>query len=512
MNRSILLALALAVTGCSQGLDDTEGEALNLDENLVEGLVRFDVYPPQDSGLADDRGQPLPLRPQTFVEDLSLGGSAQLLMTPAIQVRGTVEGEALTPWPTAEVPSVQDFLLDAELRFGLEGNIQQPRTETNADGEYEVFIVPSDVPYEVAVVPSTPDVPVYTERINIDGGASNVDIFVDAGVPLWGTVSDGDGEPMEGLVVSAIDENGLEGASVTTDVNGRYVLTVGAGQAYTVQFAPSDRTILPTVTRRTEVVEGQGLEVPVVFDSTAISGVGGPVFSPSGDLVARDDVRVRLIAEQIDGFEPGEATFEVEVGTDDGRFATFAPRGSYRVEVAPQDPDGASPLVQEAVRVGSSATTVNDLDLVPKTARVGVVSDDTGQRVGGATVTCTEVGFAERTWSTTSDPAGDFVLSVPLTETTCAIAPPSDRADDLALTQQRLEGDDAFESTAEWTLVIATGREITGQILARREARMDAPAIDPLPASVIEVRDFSGQLLGVGVSDADGEFRVRIAR
>ncbi|MFK7931510.1 MAG: carboxypeptidase regulatory-like domain-containing protein [Myxococcota bacterium] len=504
---ALLLVLAAA---CSPGIDN-DTEAFDGAAAETEGLVRFDVYPPQESGLRDDRGNTLDLRPQTFVVDLTLQDQADLVMTPAARIRGVVEGEALTPWPTAEVPTVTDILVDAELRFGLEGNIQQPRVETDGDGRYEVLVVPSDVPYELAVTPSDPNTAMYAERVTIDGSELDIDVFIEAGVPLWGAVTDSAGDPMEGLTVNAVNEQGLGSASVLTDAKGRYLLTVAPGQSYTVQVGPPTGVVLPTVRRRTEVVEEAGMQLSVALPTTTVTAVGGPVITPSGGLVRDDDVRVHLVAEQIQGFEPGEASYEVEVGTDNGRFDTRVPPGTYRVEVAPQDPEGPSPLALTNIRVGTSITSVDDLALQSKTARVGVVSDDTGQRIGGAKVTCTETGFAGRTWNTTSDPDGGFVLTVPLADATCALSPPANLADQLALTQQTLAGDIALDESAEWTLVIATGSVVRGRIEARGEARLDGDILDVLPSSVVEVRDFSGRLLGVAISDENGEFEIRVS-
>ena len=525
MSRVPLLILSLAtLAGCAaEGRNYAEDVALQPgewdDATDIEGQVRIDVYPPE--ALDTVRG-PVSLRSQTFVEDVRRDLEVSLVLTPAVTISGTVTGTALTPWPSAEVPTVDDVLANAALRFGLGGTAQQPRTETDADGRFTVAVVPSDIAYDLAVIPETTDVPLRIERVTIDGSTQELDLHLVAGVPVWGTVTDPDGAPLTNIELTAVGPTGLESAPTTSDVRGRYELIVAPEQAYTVVARPIGVRVLPDVRVATGVVSASGIRADVPFSGVASNPMTGVVSlqrlvdgEEIEQPVSEGAVRVRIISQSLDGYADGEARFEAELGTNgSGRFTEIAPAGFYRVEVAPQALDGPSPLVVEGVRVGSgnTTTTVNGLSLSRKTARQGRVLDEDGTPVGLAQITCTELGFAERSFSTTADPEGGWVMSLPDTPVRCAVTPPIELAGALAVTWQRMEDEELFTEDAEWTLRIREGSVLSGQVRSRGEARLSAPDIAEVASAVVEVLDSSGNLLGVAITDSNGQFRMRIDR
>lgn len=514
-----LLPLAAACSEASftsESLDNDVGAPD--DDTSVDGQIRIDVFPSQNAELTDLRGALLDYRPQTFIAEVEAFQDVDLILTPAVQLSGLIEGASLTPWPSADLPTVDAALADAEIRFGLEGTVQQPRTMADQDGRYSVPVVPSDVPYEVAVIPADPSVPVRVQRITIDGSSASESLFIDEGVPVWGTLVGPGGEPMTDLAVTALDDRGLRSAPTMTDDKGRFVLHVAQGQPYTIEAAPTGGEILPTLVTRLDVVESNGANADATFGSTASSAVTGLVRTARSDTaeaqtLADGVARVRIIAESLDGFDEGEARYEVEVPTSNGRFTAIAPRGDYRVEVIPNDPSGPSPLVLDGIRVGTSTTTVNGLDLARKVAREGQIFDESGAPLGGAEVTCTEDGFAERTFSTIADPNGLFLMLVPLAPMQCTVTPPQGVS--LAATRQDIPVDDALDADAVWTLVAREGSTIRGTLTARRSTNLndDGSALPPVPmgTAVVQVRA-GGQLLGTAISDADGQFSVRIDR
>jgi len=521
------LSLSSTLAGCSEaGLARTMAgapDAEELDDSTdIDGQVRIDVFPPEELELTDPRGLPLELRPQTFLEEAQRELDVQLILTPTIELSGRVTGTALTPWPSAEVPSVDDVLADAELEFSLSGlsdSVQQPRALADADGRYRARIVPSDLPYDVAILPVTSDVPVRVVRLSLDGSASRQDLHVDAGVPVWGTVTDPEGAPLPDLEVVAVGPSGHSSAPARTDARGRYELIVAEESEYTLVVRPSGSEVLPEVRTSTGVVSASGARADVQYGNdiaSVITGVVGVRRIVDGDevvqAVSEGAVRVRLVAESLDGFPDGNARFEAEFGTNEsGRFTELAPRGTYRVEIAPQTEEGPSPLVIEGVRVGSATTTVNGLELERKTAREGVVVDDEGAPVGLADVTCTELGFAERTFATTADPEGAFVFSAPMTPMICTVTPPSGRSD-LAITRQRLDSEDELAVDTSWVLRARRGSVLTGQVRTRALPRLDSAADETIAGAVVQVRDTSGNRLGTAVTNSDGTFQVRIDR
>jgi hypothetical protein len=148
--------------------------------------------------------------------------------------------------------------------------------------------------------------------------------------------------------------------------------------------------------------------------------------------------------------------------------------------------------------------------LLPLAARLGEVRDELGQTVGGAIVTCTEVGFAGRSWSATTDPAGQFILTAPSTASSCTVTPPSDR-EDLALTRQPIDAELAMDGAARWNLTARPGSLVSGVVNVRGSATLEAPPVRTLPGAVVEVRDAAGYLLGIAISDEDGRFSIRVA-
>ena len=198
MTRLTALIL-LALAGCNDQAFNAERA---FDEApAADGRLRIDVYAPTDLELTDDRGELLDLRPQTFFTMVEGEDSrVTLTVTPAVAVGGLVEGIALTPFPSADVPTVAGPLAGASVQFGQEDGVQQPRTVTFADGVYDVPIVPSELEYAVAVIPATPYVPIHRERVAVDGRTRSLDFFVDLGVPVWGEVTDTRGHIVDGHV------------------------------------------------------------------------------------------------------------------------------------------------------------------------------------------------------------------------------------------------------------------------------------------------------------------------
>jgi len=504
---ALLLALsACAEMGLSTEVDDAYDGATDAD-----ALLRVDVFPPADLELRDGMGNLLTLRPQTFYVDAEPDRRSELVLTPAIGLTGRVVGEALTPWATQSLPTVLRELAGAEIGFNLPGTIQQPRATTSSDGLFDLWIVPDTQDYELTIVPATPDVPFLRRRVLVAGDQRELDISIAAGAPIWGFVRDAEGRPLIGAKVRAVDTGGLAGPIVETDGNGRYLLTVEPGAAYTLTSLGRG-ALDPTVRIDTDFVEAIGQRVDIPYGDIEPRGtISGSVRGASGAPVVTEGIRVRVVATELRSAPGSRASYSREIGLDDGIFAAVVPPGTYRVEIFSRQPEGPAPVTIEGVRTTGQVTDTGATTLQPLTARFGELVDPSGAPVGGAVVSCTEIGFGARTFTTTADPIGQFVLTSPEVPLACTLSPPAAR-NDLATTRITLQAERFDDLDTPWIFELPEGVVVSGSIAARLAPRLDEVRIREIAGALVEVRDSNRRLLGAGVSGADGRFVLRVAR
>lgn len=507
---SSLLTLAagcMALDGDSDRLSDEWTDA------TADGLVRIDVFPPSSAELRDVRGVLLELRPHTFTREVVEDSAVVLSLTPAVNLGGVITGSALTPLAATEIPTVDGPLAGAEVRFDLEGTVQQPRTTTADDGVYDVPVVPDDLPYTVSIVPLDPLLPVTSTQVSVGAESRVRDFDIAAGVPVWGKLTYADGRPLVGARVHAVNERGIEGASALTDDQGRYLVAVSPDETWTIVSEGREGRQDPTVRASTGLVGEHGTRVDLGHGIGSLGTLRGAVRLPSGAVPSDDAVSVRVVSTSLGDFgEDLSASFEETVGISNGEFTVVVPVGTYRVEISPQEVSGPSPIRLDPIEAVGGIEELGTLTLPSQLTRFGEVLDESGEPVAGVDLTCTELGFAGRSRLTTTDPAGQFLMQVPDTPMRCRLTPPVTRPD-LALTRVDLIDDSYFESDEAWTLEIVEGSVVRGQIRARREPVLD-DSVDSveLANAIVEVRTDSGDLLGVGTSDQDGNFTVRIAR
>ena len=510
-----ILSLWLLLAACSEAGDsrlEVGTDDFGADPDTA-GLVRLDVYPPTNTELRDARGDLLPLRPQTFLVEAADGQMMRLELTPAVDLGGLVEGRSLTPFPTddSEVPTVDRALAGAELRFGLAGGGQQPRTTTTDDGFYDVPVVPATSPYDLVVIPDDPLVPVTLQQVDITGRTDTLDLFLEAGVPLWGRVTTPGGVPVPNMPVRAVHPRGAIGPATLTDSRGRYLLAVHPDQSWTVVAEGRPAVPEPVLRAETGPVDPSGQSLDLQVPDVGLATLRGSVRLPSGAAPTDDAVRVRVVATELPEVPGQTASYTDEVGTDDGVFTAVVPTGTYRVEIAPQDPTGPQAVVLSDVEADSGITLLDPVDLEALRPRFGTVRDPDGEPVGDAVVTCTEEGFAARSWSATTDPSGQFILGAPGTPLRCRLTPPAVRPD-LALSAFAPSEDELLDPEARWNLLINAGTLVTGQVLSRGAADLGSPADVPMANAVVEVRDPAGNLLGITLTDEDGRFGVQVNR
>lgn len=511
MSRLLGVALLLGTAACAEsGLSVDPGLGAD-DVTDTDALLRIDVFPPTDLGLRDARGELLTLRPQTFYVDAEPDRSAELILTPAIALTGLVEGEALTPWATQGLPSVLRALAGAEIGFNLPGTIQQPRATTTQDGLYDLLIVPDTQDYELTVVPATADVPFVRRRVLVAGDQSELDLSIDVGAPIWGYVRDAAGLPLIGARVRAADSGGLVGPTVETDENGAYFLTVEPGASYTITSLGRG-ALDPTVRVETDFVEAFGQRVDIPYGEINPRGtISGAVRGATGAPVVTEGVRVRVVATELRSAPGTRATFSREIGLDDGLFAAVVPPGTYRVELFSRLAEGPAPVVIDGVRTTGQVVDLGLTTLQALASRFGEVLDESGVPVGGAIVSCTETGFGNRTFVTTADPSGQFVMTSPEVPMSCTITPPAGRSD-LANTRVSLPAERFEDPDAPFVFEVPQGVVVSGHAFARLAPNLQEDRTLPLSGALVEVRDGNRRLLGAGISGADGRFLLRVAR
>jgi hypothetical protein len=511
MNRALLLLALAAGTGCAE-TSFTGGFAPEDALTDAEARLRVDVYPPVDLDLRDARGGLLTLRPQTFQVDAEPEVPADVTLTPAFGLTGLIEGAALTPWMTQDLPTVTGPLVDAEVGFDVPGTIQRPRARTDADGLYDLLVVPSDQEQVLSIVPATPGVPAVERRVVLDGERRTLDVAIPVGAPVWGFATDWRGTPLAGATVRAISPSGLTGAPARTDETGRFLLTVEPGAAYTL-VSEGRGPLDPTVRVATGVIDDVGARVDVSFGELGPLGtITGTVRGPGGQRVGSDAVRVRITSTALRSAPDTEGAYVREIGTDDGIFSAVVPPGTFRIEVYSALLDGPAPLVVDDVEVSGQLVDVGALMLRALATRFAEVVDPAGEPVAGAVVACTEQGFGGRTFTAIADPIGQLILPSPEVPMACTASPPAGRLD-LATTRVPLDAEAIeVDLAAPWRFEMVEGALVVGTVRARLDTRLDTDRIRPLPGAVVEVRDGAGRLLGVGVSGPDGAFRLRVAR
>ena len=107
---------------------------------------------------------------------------------------------------------------------------------------------------------------------------------------------------------------------------------------------------------------------------------------------------------------------------------------------------------------------------------------------------CTEIGFDERSWFTTTDESG-FRLDLPRTEMLCRVGPPGDRTD---LAQGRVEFDPRNDPQPVFALT-------TGVLFEGRVTNPEGPEA----YATIDVRTPEGDLLARGTTNDQGHYNIR---
>ncbi len=477
---------------------DTVGGAPELDGDaaIVDPDVRIDVIP-ADQRDADGNIRALPQVFGPFPESELADAALALALERPIDVRGVVTGAAVAPYaglgslPTVEAPAPGRVRLVHTNGFNAYDVPTDPAT-----GAYALDVVPGT--YEIVTTPDSARMAPRWANYRIDDDADGPDVVLDAGQALYGRVRIG-GKPYSDCEVLAVDAFGHATASTWTDLAGFYEIRVPAG-AWTVMTGGGLTSRDPILTSSpAEVTADLGAEVDVEYPTTSTVTASVRVEQEDGSPAA--SVLVRFIAITLDNFGSLDADLVIENATsNDGNLDLVIPPGTWAVEIIPDDESALGPVAVAGpieVREDRQLDTVILPGLVPLG---GATVDGSGVGVADARITCSEVGFSGRSWSTFAGPDGRWDLSVSSATLECLATPPGER-DELALGRVVVEASPIGQPTPDVAIELPNGVRVRGIVTFDGAAE---------PYSVVEVRTVGGVLLGAGLTDADGSFAVSI--
>ncbi len=426
--------------------------------------------------------------PQDFgpfdAEDL--GPDKNLDLSSPVAVTGVVTGDSVTPYaaraglPTESAPVVGHVEV-----ADREGNVRFT-VPTSAEGEFLVDVLPGV--WEARVVPDAGSLAPDWVPFTAGDDPIRRDFFLEPKQALYGQVRVA-GRPYPGADVFAVDLEGHTSGTARTDDSGRYELRVPSGTWEVTTTGVATETD-PTLRAEPAVVTSQrgasvDLDYPmlsrVVADLQVTASDGSPVGS----------IPVRFTATSLDGYGPAE--FVAEDTISGGQVVLPLLPGTYDIEIAPAE-GNLRGWAATGVRV-QQGVNLDSVSLEPLLPLSGHVLDSEGDALAGARVTCEEIGFAGRSWSTFADTSGQVSLALSAAAS-CAAVPPAERSD-LAMTRATLD----LTATSTWNPRLRLGIPIGGRVTIEGE---------PEPFAIIEVRDATGLIVGQGLSDPDGNYALAL--
>lgn len=476
MSRLTLFAVSLVlVAACNEkGISDS---ALVESDDVGVTALRVDVTPAGEFGV-----------PQTFLLDIVPNDALSLTLRPAVHLSGTLTAQQAAPLFTGDIPTVEAPLV-ASVSLIADNTVQSVYTLSDANGSYAITAVPGD--YRLVVVPQDPTIPLFERDISVTHDAT-VDLLIPLGSSLWGQVSDEDGAPVVGARIYTRSATGREGATVTTDTSGRYVLSAPWGEAVELHCAGRDNGRDPSLPPVTVTAGETGSEIDWTYGPFGDITVSGRVVDSHGEGISH--VTLRLDAAALDGYPEGTVASMEAITGPSGTFDLRPVAGDWWVKAIPLEDAQFSPVTLGRLSLRDD-TQIPTFSLSPLAQISGEVLDLHGVPVPGAFIQAQETDFWRRTWSTYSDEAGQYALQVSDTPLVLTLLPPGERLDELPLTHIPVaapsEALDLRFRTAAWAKGVLTDAAGAG-----------------IPWAILELRDLDGAQIGMAMSDDRGAFQV----
>lgn len=483
--------MALTLDAETAGANGAESDAAT--DADVQTHIRFDVLPPSDLRADVD------FAPQTFLRALD-GAPLSLDLGEPLQIDGVVRGYAVTPYPTfgfgsPELPGQESVLAGVAVSIRTPLGLQSANALTGEDGSFALE-VPADAGYRLSVVTENPWIPFRTAEFPVDGDAT-LDIDLGAGVAVWGRVLDGEGVPMAGAWVRAVDAWGVPGPAVRAGADGFYTLRVDPG-SYDLVCEGRRNGRDPNLRSTGRVVGTEGLSQDFVFSDLRLTSVSGRVLDASGRPIAQAEVHfVSTALSAYPATAESRSSFEVTVATNAaGNFDTRLLPGVYETTI--QSPASvAATAISERIEVGSTLLDLGTRALPDFAAMQARFLDLEGNVVPGALVSFAQSGFPGRRWDAVADATGTVRALLPNAALEATLTPPAQR-EDLALTL--LPVTPAGDVVQTWSF--AEGVWVEGVVRFPSADGVLVPARSALVRAIAE----DGSILGIRLTDASGRF------
>ncbi|MED5369911.1 MAG: carboxypeptidase-like regulatory domain-containing protein [Myxococcota bacterium] len=483
--------LMLSLLGCmSMENSLAESDAGGAEFEPRDYLVRLDVWPSSsDESL-----------PQSFF-DVSFDSDSAWSTTLQLGVPVTVSGQ-LTGFqanPTAISVPGQDGAVEGFFQALVPGTPMGRVVQTDERGAFSAQVVPSEG-YTVALIPSTPSLLPFL----VTGGEDlftdqDFSTYLDFGLPVWGSVTLPASEDTGGL--SGLDQgvvrlthsaSGISGPERPVE-DGFYMLRAYPGD-YLLELYDPDDPDFPLIQRAITVGAEDASGLQEDFELPEIAQVVAQGEVRDADSRPYSGVEVRFTSLSLEGLPEGSHTVETTTNGSGLYIARLLP-GSYLVEYLPPYGDDASSAEVVDVQV-SGTSTLPTQTLEPLTLVEATVSTENGL-APGTLVRAQEVGFDQRVYETTSGPDGSFLLPVSDGQLEWTFTP--DLGTQAATTFKAMTAQEMIE--AEQVLLDA-GVQLSGVVLLEGE---------PVPYSVVDVRDAEDKLWAQTVTDDEGWFQVRVS-
>ncbi|MCL0079016.1 carboxypeptidase regulatory-like domain-containing protein [Dehalococcoidia bacterium] len=291
------------------------------------------------------------------------------------------EGVHLTPAfipdivVTAGVATAVDVVLLEEIR---DDGIRLPQLP---DLIFDPLLLPPDYHDEVMMAPPVRDIPYKMETVVEGGGA------------ISGRVTDAALGPVADVYVSVWDERGFGAGWDFTDQDGKYEITLPAGN-YKIWFIPPEGVYLAR-THISDIVVTAG-ETTTVDVTLEVGGlISGRVTHAAGVGVthARIVLRHPVIGIWNDW----------GIRTDaDGNYTTIGlPAGTYEMRVYPPEGVYLAPAFISGIVVAAGQTTTVDVTLEAGGLISGRITDEAGVGVPNARVSVWDPATGARGWART---------------------------------------------------------------------------------------------------------------
>ncbi|MBX2801183.1 MAG: carboxypeptidase-like regulatory domain-containing protein [Myxococcales bacterium] len=511
--------MILALVGCGGGADGTVADLTTSDTdepdpNFTEQspfTVRVDVLPAsvleEDSSVDDLQFRALPQSKDAAARQGEVVTVNMRLRSP-VQMQGSVTGFAQNPvvgiLPGLVQPVAGTVFLDKA------GSLQSYATRTDDLGEFSLWLVPQDA-YVLSVVPDDPIFPLWSTSLVVEDEISVQDLDITESAPIYGVVSSTEG-PVMGAHVYAEDPHGVRSASAVTDDNGHYTLHVQrtkGKQGYAVVCEGRELFADPVWRQPGPFGLGfdvgeDGLKIDFPYPTALPQDVvdGRVVTDVAQSLTG---TTVRFVAQELTGYEGLDVSWVRETAIDlDGSFIARVPPGLFRVDVlppapvvSPDSPDAAPALSPFRLVDLALPADVGTLELLSTVEVSGTVaSGEDGRPLAGASIDCSEIGFAQRSWFTTSQEDGRFTMHLPDVDTRCIVGPPG--GVDLARRRFVISPGDGDDVRFE----LMEGVQFVGQV--------QGPDDEPERFAAVEIRDLGERLLAFGLTDEDGNYQLRV--